>query len=167
MPLVFKINMIFSVWEALRQRMPGPVWKECLHTPLTAITPPHAEAKLCWIMCFPPYKGFPGGSDSKESTYYAGDPALIPGSGRFPWRRIGQSTPVFLPGESQGQRSLAGQSTGSQRVRHIHCKFSSHVSFLLGNYLRMYTNKTRRKPEKVKDFNLGNGGLKSGEHWKL
>ena len=28
-------------------------------------------------------KGFPGGSDSKESTYSAGDLGLIPGLGRF------------------------------------------------------------------------------------
>ena len=34
----------------------------------------------------------------------------ILGSGRFPWRRAWQPTPVFLPGESHGQRSLAGYS---------------------------------------------------------
>ena len=28
--------------------------------------------------------------------------------GKIPWRRAWQSTLVFLPGESQGQRSLAG-----------------------------------------------------------
>ena len=35
------------------------------------------------------------------------------------WRRAWQPTPVFLPGESHGQRSLAGyiQSMGLQRVR--------------------------------------------------
>ena len=33
------------------------------------------------------------------------------------WRRKWQPTPVFLPGKSHGQRSLAG-SIGSQRVRH-------------------------------------------------
>ena len=38
------------------------------------------------------------------------DASLIPGSGRFPWRRALQPTPVFLPGESHGQRSLAGYS---------------------------------------------------------
>ena len=32
----------------------------------------------------------------------------IPRSGGFPWRRVQQPTPVFLPGESQGQRSLVG-----------------------------------------------------------
>ena len=44
----------------------------------------------------------------------AGDPedaGSTPGSGRFPWRRAWQSTPVFVPGESHGQRSrLAGYS---------------------------------------------------------
>ena len=33
---------------------------------------------------------------------------FIPGSGRIPWRRTWQPIPVFLPGESYGQRSLAG-----------------------------------------------------------
>ena len=54
--------------------------------------------------------GFPGGSDGKESACNAGDPGSIPGSGRFPWRREWQPTPVFLPGESCGHRSLVGYS---------------------------------------------------------
>ena len=29
---------------------------------------------------------------------------------KIPWRRAWQPTPVFLPGESHGQRSLAGYS---------------------------------------------------------
>ena len=29
---------------------------------------------------------------------------------KIPWRRTWQPTPVFLPGESHGQRSLAGYS---------------------------------------------------------
>ena len=28
--------------------------------------------------------------------------------GKIPWRRAWQPTPVFLPGESHGQRSLVG-----------------------------------------------------------
>ena len=35
---------------------------------------------------------------------------LSPWVGNIPWRREWQPTPVFLPGESQGQRSLAGYS---------------------------------------------------------
>ena len=38
---------------------------------------------------------------------------------KIPWRRKWQPTPIFLPGKSHGQRSLAGYSPwGSQRVRH-------------------------------------------------
>ena len=36
------------------------------------------------------------------------DMGSIPVSGRFLWRRAWQPTPVFLPGESHGQRSLVG-----------------------------------------------------------
>ena len=56
-------------------------------------------------------KGFPGGSDGKESACNAGDPGSIPGLGRFPWRREWQPTPVFLPGKSHGQKSLVGYSS--------------------------------------------------------
>ena len=44
-----------------------------------------------------------------------GDVGLIPESGRFPWRRKGQPTSVFLPGESHGQRSLAGYSPSGHK----------------------------------------------------
>ena len=33
-----------------------------------------------------------------------------PWVGKIPWRRAWQPTPVFLPGECHGQRSLAGYS---------------------------------------------------------
>ena len=35
--------------------------------------------------------------------------------GKIPWRRAWQPTPIFLPGESHGQRSLAGHSPGSHK----------------------------------------------------
>ena len=42
-----------------------------------------------------------------------------PGLGRFLWSRTWQPTPVCLPGESRGQRSLVDYSPGSQkRVGH-------------------------------------------------
>ena len=49
--------------------------------------------------------GFTGRSMGKESTGNAGDTGVIPESGKFSWERKWQPTPVFLPGESQGQRS--------------------------------------------------------------
>ena len=35
-------------------------------------------------------------------------PGLDPWVGKIPWRREWLSTPVFLPGESHGQRNLLG-----------------------------------------------------------
>ena len=52
--------------------------------------------------------GFPSSSDSKAFTYHAGDPHLLPGSGRSPGE--GNGCPVSLPGQSQAQRRLAGYS---------------------------------------------------------
>ena len=57
--------------------------------------------------------GLPRWLSGKESTCNAedtGDSGSVPGSGRSPCRRAWQPTPVFLPGESHGQRSLAGFS---------------------------------------------------------
>ena len=51
--------------------------------------------------------GFPGGSDSKESTCNR-DPGSVPGSGRSTGG--GNGTPASLPGEAHGQRSLVGYS---------------------------------------------------------
>jgi len=38
------------------------------------------------------------------------DEGLIPGSGKIPWRKAWQPTPVFLPDGFHGLRSLAGYS---------------------------------------------------------
>ena len=57
-----------------------------------------------------PVTGFPDGSANKESACNAGDLGSISVSGRPPWRRKWQPTPVFLPGKYHGQRSLAGYS---------------------------------------------------------
>ena len=47
--------------------------------------------------------------------------------GKIPWRRKWQPTPVFLPGESHGQRSLAGyspwgrkESDPTEQLNHLH-----------------------------------------------
>ncbi|XP_069447686.1 izumo sperm-egg fusion protein 4 isoform X2 [Ovis canadensis] len=61
-------------------------------------------------------RGLPGGSVVKNLPASAGDTGLIPGSGRTPWRRKWQPTPVFLLGEALEPGML--QSTGSQRIGH-------------------------------------------------
>ena len=58
----------------------------------------------------PPRKPFSGGLDGKESTCNSGDPGSILGLGRPPGEGKRQPTPVLLPGESHGGRSLVGYS---------------------------------------------------------
>ena len=48
-----------------------------------------------------------------EGVYISGVPAMQefdPWVKKMPWRRKWQPTPVFLPGKSHGQKSLAGYS---------------------------------------------------------
>ena len=54
--------------------------------------------------------GFSGASDGKESACNAGDQGFNSSAEEIPWRREWLPTPVFFPGESHGQRSLAGYS---------------------------------------------------------
>ena len=54
------------------------------------------------------FKGLPCSSNCTESSCNARDQGSVPGLGRS-----GQSTPVILPGESHGQRSLEGHSPWS------------------------------------------------------
>ena len=51
---------------------------------------------------------WPSGKNLPASTAAAGRPEFDPWVRKIPWRRKWQPTPVFLPGESRGQRNLAG-----------------------------------------------------------
>ena len=53
---------------------------------------------LCWWL------------SGQESTCQCKRWGFNPSVGKIPWRRAWQPTPVFLPGESHGQRSLPGYS---------------------------------------------------------
>ena len=78
--------------------------------------------------------GFPGFTVVKNLPVNAGDTrdiGLISGSGRSPWRRKCQPTPVFLPGEVHGQRSLVGYSPWVTKSRTL---LSIHVCILELNY---------------------------------
>ena len=57
------------------------------------------------------YLGFPGGASSKEPTcQHRRHKRFDPWVRKIPWMRAWQSTPVFLPRESHGQRNLVGYS---------------------------------------------------------
>ena len=46
---------------------------------------------------------------------------------KIPWRRKQQSTPVFLPGESHGQRSLVGYSPWGHKEQDMTEQLSTHT----------------------------------------
>ena len=63
--------------------------------------------------CLSCLQGFQGGASGKEPAYQCRrlkGCGLGPWVGKIPWRRKWKPTPVFLSGESHGQRSLAGYS---------------------------------------------------------
>ena len=70
--------------------------------------------------------GFPGGSDGKESACNSRDPGSW--VRKIPWRRAWQPTPVFLPGESHGQRSLVGVTHSQTRLKWL--SMHSHLHSL-------------------------------------
>ena len=54
-----------------------------------------------------------------EQVNYLSSSICTLSRGNIPWRRKWQLTPVFLPGESQGQRSLVGYNPQDhKRLRH-------------------------------------------------
>ena len=57
-------------------------------------------------------------SDGKESACNGGRSRFDPRVGKIPWRREWLRTPVFLPGESHGQRSLTGDSPWGHKESH-------------------------------------------------
>ena len=77
--------------------------------------------------------GFPGSDSGKESTCQCSRCGFDPWVGKIPWRRKWQLTPVFLPGKSHGQRSLAGYSpwnpeewAGATKQQHRVLQFTKH-----------------------------------------
>ena len=75
--------------------------------------------------------GFPGSSAVKNLPASAGDTGL-----KILWRRKWQPTPVFLPGEFHGQRSLVGYSPGghkeSDMTERLHFHFIGTCAELKG-----------------------------------
>ena len=71
------------------------------------------QARILEWVAMPSSRG--SGLVVKNLPANAGDPWV----GKIPWSRKWQTTPVFLPGKSLGQRSLLGyRSMGLQRIRH-------------------------------------------------
>ena len=75
-----------------------------------------SEENLAFLKLYHHFRGFPAGSVVKRICLQCRRPGFDPRVRKIPWRRKWQPTPVFLPGESHGQRSLAGSSPWGRRV---------------------------------------------------
>ena len=93
-----------------------------------------------------------------------------PWIGKIPWRKAGQPTPVFLPGESPWTEETGGlQSMGSQRVRHhwtnLTCiiiyiiKFVSPSNPSYANLILRLANKPRKQKGKKFPFLISENTL--------
>ena len=92
---------------------------------------------------YSPYRrlGFPRWLSGKESTCQWRRWWFDPWVGKIPWRRKWQSIPVFLPGESHGQRSLAGYSPWGRKLR-----LRRHTSSLFQFYQSSYKGTVKKTP---------------------
>ena len=68
-----------------------------------------AFKEIFWIL-LPTYLGLPRWLSGEESACQCKRCEFDPWFGNIPWRRKWQPTPVFLPGEFHGQRSLKDYS---------------------------------------------------------
>ena len=80
-------------------------WPHGLSTNLSSMLPLKKKIKL---------SDFPGGSDGKEPACNAGDPTLIPGSGRFPGEGNGYPLQYSCLENSITEEAGGLQSMGSQ-----------------------------------------------------
>ena len=70
--------------------------------------------------------GFPGGSEVKASA--SKRPGFHPWVGKILWRRAWQPVPVFLPGESQGQRNLVSYSPWGRKELDMTERLGTHTN---------------------------------------
>ena len=66
-------------------------------------------------------------------------PRFNPWVRKSPWRRKWQPTPVFLPGEFHGQRSLVGYSPWGRREWDMTERFHFHFSYCFPKWLHQLT----------------------------
>ena len=79
--------------------------------------------------------GFPGGSEVKVCGMPETRVGFDPWVGKIPWRRKWQPTPVLLPGESHGGRSLVGYSPRGRKESGT----TEQLQFTSPVYAYMYT----------------------------
>ena len=90
-------------------------------------------------------RGLPRWLSGKESAFQCRRCRFHRWVGKIPWRRKWQPSLILLPGESHGQRSLAGYSPWGQRVRHISATECTHAHVWTCTHTHRHTHTRIRK----------------------
>ena len=129
------IWILFYIFISIYTQYRTQIYINSLHAPQL---PPAPMTKLnsqsCFCMYLDTCLGFPGDSLVKNPPANAGDSrdaGSIPGSGTSSWRRAWQPTPVFLPGESHGQKNLVGYSPWRHKESDTTEQLSTHTDACL------------------------------------
>ena len=104
------------------------------------------------------------GSEGKESACHAGDLCSSPSSGRSPGGGNGKPTPVLLPGEAHGQRSLAGYSPWGRKELHMTERLTL-IKYWLGQKVRLGLSSGKTQMNFLANPILANF-LCEDVHWK-
>ena len=138
-----------KIWKA--QQWPTGLEKVSFH-----FSP---KEEQCQRMLKPP---FPGDSDSKEICLQCRRPGLNPWVRKIPWKREWLPTPVFLPGEVHGQRSLVSYShwgcresdKTEQLTLHHTIALISHASMVMLKILQARFQKDANRELPMHKFHL-------------
>ena len=127
-----KVNEFFwdckliSEWTGIHSNVRVTLYHSFLNTLLNLLVRSFILLRLFWLWASQVKLVVRNSPVNAEDTREAGS---IPESGRFPWRRSWQPAPIFLPGESRGQRSLEVTKSQTQlkqlrtqTQRHAHAR---------------------------------------------
>ena len=134
---IFLSNALKPCWK----------WLEIL------LTPSFGRAHICHL-------GFPGGASIKEPSYQCRRFKRCgsnPWVGKIPWRRKWHPTPVFLPKESHGQRSLAGMVYGITKS----WTWLEWICTYTGTYAKGTINSTCLPSTRATDMPVSSNGTSS------
>ena len=100
--ILFPLRLLHNIEQRFLSSAAGPPWFSIVNRAVCALWQASQVA--------PVVKNTP--ANAGDIQRYRFNPRV----GKIPWRRAWQPTPVFLLGESHGQRSLVGYSPRGRRV---------------------------------------------------